>query len=53
MLQQSVIPRTPEEVAMSLTKLTENEQCMVKGIIIGLTERAHTAQERPAARDTA
>lgn len=45
MLQQSTIPRTPEEVAMILSKLTENEQYMVKGIIIGLAERAQAAQE--------
>ncbi len=45
MLQQTAIPSTPEEVAMSLSKLTENEQYMVKGIIIGLTERAQAPQE--------
>lgn len=38
MLQQPAIPRTPEEVAMFLSKLTEKEQYMVKGIIIGMAE---------------
>ena len=38
MLQQTAIPRTPEEFAMSLSKLTEKEQYMVKGIIIGMAE---------------
>ena len=36
---------------MSLSKLTEKEQYMVKGIIIGLTERAQErlAEDRPGA----
>ena len=36
MLQPIIIPRTPEEIAMSLNKLTENERYMVKGVIIGI-----------------
>lgn len=38
MLQQSIIPKTPEEVAASLSTMTEAEQCIVKGVIIGLNE---------------
>lgn len=45
MLQQTTIPKTPEEVAASLSGMTEAEQCIVKGVIIGLNE----ARRRPAA----
>ena len=38
MLQQTTIPRTPGEVAASLSTMTEAEQCIVKGVIIGLNE---------------
>ena len=36
MLQLSTIPKTPEEIAISLKQLTENERYMVKGMIIGI-----------------
>ena len=38
MPQQATIPKTPEEVAVCLSQLTEMEQCVVKGVIIGLNE---------------
>lgn len=38
MPQQVIIPKTPEEVAVCLSQLTETEQCVVKGVIIGLNE---------------
>ncbi|MEY8388580.1 hypothetical protein AALC17_15050 [Oscillospiraceae bacterium 38-13] len=38
MLQQTTIPKTPDEVAASLSTMTEAEQCIVKGVIIGLNE---------------
>lgn len=38
MLQQTTIPRTPEEVAMCLSRMTEKDQCIIKGIIIGMNE---------------
>lgn len=36
MLQQTTIPKSPEEVAACLSQLTEKEQYIVKGIIIGI-----------------
>lgn len=46
---QTTIPKTPEEVAASLSGMTEAEQCIVKGVIIGLNEarRKITAPPSP------
>ena len=51
MLQQTTIPKTPEEVAASLSGMSEAEQCIVKGVIIGLNEarRKITAPPLPEA----
>ncbi len=46
-----MFPRSPEEVAMCLSRLTKKEQCIVKGIIIGFLEKGGggmTAQEQLA-----
>ena len=39
MLQQTTIPKTPEEIAACLAQMPKEDQCVVKGIIIGLSER--------------
>lgn len=38
MAQQAIIPKTPDEVAASLSTMPEADQCIVKGVIIGLNE---------------
>lgn len=56
MLPQTTIPSTPEEVAMCLSHMPENEQCIVKGIIIGLNEARKSSkprQERQTAQERA
>lgn len=56
MLQQATIPKTPEEVAGCLSQLTEMEQCVVKGVIIGLKEARrnhHPPRETEAQQDSA
>lgn len=55
MMQQTTIPRTPEEVAMCLRELSEKGQYVVTGFIAGMRERerlsgtARPPAERPGA----
>lgn len=49
MPQQATIPRTLEEVAASLSQLTEKDQCIVKGMILGLNEAHRNAASPPGA----
>lgn len=48
MLQQALIPKTPEEVAATLSKMTEAEQCIVKGVIFGLNEARRKSPAFPS-----
>jgi len=51
MLKQTTFPKTPEEVAARLSQMTEKEQCIVKGIIIGMDARQQlTTDARPESR---
>lgn len=49
MLQQVVIPTTPEEIAARLARLDIENLCIVKGVIIGMEEsmRSLTADIDP------
>lgn len=53
MQQQSTIPQTPEEVAVCLSQMTKMEQCIVRGVMIGLKEArerlSSQATDRPGA----
>ena len=43
MSQKTTIPQTPEEVALCLSQLTEVEQGVVKGFILGFHEKGTEA----------
>ncbi len=39
MQNQTTIPRTPEEIAMCLSRMSKEGQCIVTGFILGMNER--------------
>ncbi len=54
MLQQTAIPKTPEEVAACLGQMTEKEQCIIKGFIIGMNAQQRLTMDhapRPESRN--
>lgn len=46
MFQYTQIPKRPEEFAEALSRLSEKEQYVVKGFILGMTEASKMPQER-------